>query len=131
MITFARAIFLLQRELLFGGSSRRLLPLYSVRVSSLCDMWKHTLVVVLLCSTQPSLSVPTTESESKEVPQQTTSDVITPAASTPDYQRHHENINQLGDDEPISYDGAQVWRLGFADTRDKNAVSDLQHNFGN
>lgn len=94
-------------------------------------MWKHTLVVVLLCSTQPSLSVPTTESESKEVPQQTTSDVITPAASTPDYQRHHENINQLGDDEPISYDGAQVWRLGFADTRDKNAVSDLQHNFGN
>lgn len=50
-----------------------------------------------------------------------------------DYQRHHQenHINQLDDDEPVRYDGAQVWRLGLSDTREKNAVADLQHNFGN
>lgn len=93
-------------------------------------MWKHTLVaasVVVLCFSSRSVSVPTTGSNSEDGKVETTvSD-----SSLKDYQIHNENVNQLDDDEPVRYDGAQVWRLGFTDIRDKNAVSDLQHNFGN
>lgn len=108
-------------------------------------MWKHTLVattsvvvllLLLLCSARSTQAVPTTDSsESKDSVAATKTEIITPAASTPDYQRqhheNHENINQLGDDEPVRYDGAQVWRLRLTDAREKNAVSDLQHSFGN
>lgn len=92
-------------------------------------MWKHTLVaasVVVLCYSSRSVSVPTAGSDSGDKVDTAVSD-----SSLKDYQIHNENVNQLDDDEPVRYDGAQVWRLGFTDIREKNAVSDLQHNFGN
>lgn len=101
-------------------------------------MWKLTfaLTAVVLSFSCSSL-LAQTESESAPIAN-TNNEVIAPVvaadASAQDYQRqhqnNHDNVNQLGDDEPIRYDGAQVWRLGFSDTRDKNAVSDLQHEYG-
>lgn len=96
-------------------------------------MWKHTLVVaaavvVFCCASSLSVSVPTTESESSK--DENVEEIVSDP-SDKDYQSNNENVNQLDDDEPVRYDGAQVWRLGFTGVREKNAVSDLQHNFGN
>lgn len=79
-------------------------------------MWKRTLVwasllVVLLFSSR-SLSVPaaaaTEESESKDAAVNVEKEAEEGSASQKDYQRHHGNVNQLDDDEPVRYDGAQV-----------------------
>lgn len=88
-------------------------------------MWKYTLLVAVLLYTSSRATVAAeSESSVSDAQQRQTQ-------PSHQHQRHHENINQLDDDEPVRYDGAQVWRLGFTDAREKNAVSDLQHNFGN
>ena len=91
-------------------------------------MWKHTvLLVVLLVSLSAALP---TESESTDnvTRSSTQNDQV---INGRDHQKNLDNVNQLDDDEPVRYDGAQVWRLGFTGVREKNAVADLQHNFGN
>lgn len=104
-------------------------------------MWKLTfaLTAVVLSFSCSSLLA---ETESESAPAIVTTEnadseviaPVVPADVAQDYQRqhqnNHDNVNQLDDDEPIRYDGAQVWRLGFSDARDKNAVSDLQHEYG-
>lgn len=95
-------------------------------------MWKHTLVavavVLLFTGSVAAVKEAAAESESKDV---TRANVELKEAPQKDYQVHNENVNKLDDDEPVRYDGAQVWRMGFTDAHEKNAVSDLQHSFGN
>lgn len=47
-----------------------------------------------------------------------------------EHQNNHGNKNLLDDELPVSYDGAQLWRIDFDDQHERNAVADLQHNFG-
>lgn len=103
-------------------------------------MWKQrsfvlsaaAVVLVVLCSCQSAALAAESESDRDANQEAVESSVVTTADSSAaqEYQRHHENINQLDDDEPVSYDGAQVWRLGFSNTREKNAVAELQHEYG-
>lgn len=64
--------------------------------------------------------------------EETATDPVEPAAFIKrDYQENHGNKNLIVDEEPVKYDGAQLWRIQFDDVHDKNAVAELQHNFGN
>lgn len=49
-----------------------------------------------------------------------------PAAAVSDVSTHPE----LDADEPVKYDGAQLWRIPFDRLQERNAVADLQNTFG-
>lgn len=49
---------------------------------------------------------------------------------------NHSNLESFGsdaetdDNEPVKYDGAQLWRIPFDNQDKRNAVAELQNNFG-
>lgn len=40
------------------------------------------------------------------------------------------DANDADDQQPVKYDGAQLWRVPFDRLQERNAVADLQNTFG-
>lgn len=53
-------------------------------------------------------------------------------AAPPPQPPHSDNsdADSADDEQPIKYDGAQLWRVPFDRLQERNAVADLQNSFG-